>query len=70
MIQPKVIKKFGSIEVWLFRGQYYKAWTFSDGVVQLYPSDSEGRTNCMIPVNSHNTHVRKDAVKWLNDNVG
>ena len=69
MIMPKVTPLSASEELWHFRGQYFRAFIFSDGVVQLRPCDKGGRTRSTYAVNSHNGHSRMDAIKWLNENV-
>lgn len=70
MIKPKIIQKGKTYEVWQFRNQYYQAYIFGDGVVQLRPSDKEGNTSFLFPLNSHNGHDREQAIKWLNDEWG
>jgi hypothetical protein len=75
-IQPKVIQRGTNHEVWLFRNQYFRAFIFSDGVVQLRVAwenpSAKGHwmDNGCAAINSHNGHDREAAIKWLNENVG
>jgi len=69
LIHPVVKKRYDSGELWLFRGQYFQAYIFSDGVVQLFPSDKEGRRLSVVCLNSFNGDDYEGAVRWLNENV-
>lgn len=68
MVRPKVLMKSGNVELWQFRGQYFAAFIFSDGAVQLFASDHEGRMFGHT-LTSHNMHTRESTIEWLNNNV-
>ncbi len=74
MLKPKIVKDYPitlmslykRVELWRFRGQYFRAYTGSDNMVQLYFADKNGEMKCTMGLLSMPGKSYDGAVQWLN----